>query len=195
MTVRDPTSATASVALGNAITIVPVEPRMFTAVLTLPGVPDTSRAPDEVTMAWVWVAVEPAVVPNPNTLTPVLPDALAVVITWSEPPELTRAPTPLEPVTMACTSPDDAETTVGVPLICTSPEDADTMTSVPVVPTVNVPPDVATTTSGAELSVTVPELRLVADERVTVPDVMVVAVLTTVQLDEGETMPDVRDPT
>ncbi len=46
---------------------------------------------------------------------------------------------------------------------CTTPEDADTMISVPVVPTVNVPPDVATTTKGDELRVTVPDVIVVAD--------------------------------
>lgn len=53
-----------------------------------------------------------------------------------------------------------------------------------------VPPDEATITSGADESVTVPELSDVALLKVIVPDVMVVAVLITVQLELGVTTPD-----
>ena len=56
-----------------------------------------------------------------------------------------------------------------------------------------VPPDDATMTKGALESVTVPELSDVALLRVIVPDVIVVAVLTTVQLLLGETMPLLSD--
>ena len=134
----------------------------MTAVLTDPGVPDTSKAPDVVTMACVCVPVEPAVVPNPNTLTPVDPDALAVVMTWREPAEDTSAMVPDDPATFTSrgfeddvkicvrpaeesrmvpdesvwTKPDDAETIVGVPLIWTSPLEALSTISVPVVATV-----------------------------------------------------------
>ena len=53
-------------------------------------------------------------------------------------------------------------------------------------------PELAETTVGFDESVTVPELSEVADDRVIVPDVIVVAVLTTVQLLLGETMPLLR---
>ena len=69
----------------------------------------------------------------------------------------------------ACTKPDDALTTVGLD------DRLNTVESV----TGIVPPDVATITKGAL-------------ESVTVPDVIVVAVLTTVQLLLGETMPLLR---
>lgn len=88
-------------------------------------------------------------------------------LTSNAPEEVTMAPTPLEPVTMACTRPEDAFTTgmlkpgaLDHGLVAAVAVTVGTLDRLNTVESVTgiVPPDVATITNGALLSVTVPLL-------------------------------------